>query len=510
MGNEDKHIDTDAERQEHRISIEKDAANLDSVPGSDAAQKALFLEFASKDEDWKKEMDKKLVRKIDLRLLPILVVLYLLNFLDRANLSQARQGDLERDLDMHGSDFNLATSIFFVGYLIMQLPSNLLITRLPPSIYLSVAATVWGVVSTCNGAVQSFGQLIAVRLILGFVECPFFPGAIFLMSSWYTRAELTKRISWFYSGNALANMFGGLLAAGILGNLDGSMGIAGWRWLFIIEGVITIGVAIAAGFILPDYPATTKWLNEEERNFASWRLMADISESDDTHSRSIWEGVKLCLTDYRLYLFVLTQHMSILSQTFQYFFPSIVQTLGYGEIETLLLTVPVWFATFLVSIAVTWSAGTTGDRSLHICVLMLFAVAGNAIVAGTTVVGARYFAMFLMPMGAVSAYQIIVSWVANSFPRPLVKRSSAIAIGNCVANAASIYGSYMYPSSDGPRYIPGSGANAAICLSIICLALVLRYVHKWENKKLERAEQEAMSGESAGGDVRGVGFRYVY
>ena len=136
MGNEDKHIDTDAERQEHRISLEKDAANLDSVPGADAAQKALFLEFANKDEDWKKDMDKKLVRKIDVRLLPILVILYLLNFLDRsvlqylrgitirvvrlmffdsANLSQARQGDLERDLDMHGSDFNLATSIFFVG-----------------------------------------------------------------------------------------------------------------------------------------------------------------------------------------------------------------------------------------------------------------------------------------------------------------------------------------------------------------------------------------------------------
>lgn len=114
---------------------------------------------------------------------------------------------------MHGSDFNLATSIFFVGYLLCQLPSNLLITRLPPSYYLSVAATVWGVVSTCNGAVQSFGQLVAVRLILGIVECPFFPGAIFLMSSWYTRSELTKRISWFYSGNALANMFGGLLVS---------------------------------------------------------------------------------------------------------------------------------------------------------------------------------------------------------------------------------------------------------------------------------------------------------
>jgi hypothetical protein len=119
-----------------------------------------------------------------------------------------------------------------------------------------------------------------------------------------------------------------------------------------------------------------------------------------------------------------------------------------------------------------------------------------------------------MPMGAVSAYQIIVSWVANSFPRPLVKRSSAIAIGNCVANAASIYGSYMYPSSDGPRYIPGSGANAAICLSIIGLTLVLRYVHKYENKKLKRAEQEAMAGGGEAGvadvDHRAAGFRYVY
>ena len=90
MGNEDKHIDTDAERQEHRISLEKDAANLDSVPGADAAQKALFLEFANKDEDWKKDMDKKLVRKIDVRLLPILVILYLLNFLDRLVLQYLR------------------------------------------------------------------------------------------------------------------------------------------------------------------------------------------------------------------------------------------------------------------------------------------------------------------------------------------------------------------------------------------------------------------------------------
>lgn len=128
----------------------------------------------------------------------------------------------------------------------MQLPSNLLLTQVKPSLYLGAVMAIWGVISTAQAAVNSFGGLIACRIMLGVVEAPFFPGAIMLMSSWYTRQELGFRIAFFYSGNALANMFGGLLAAAILGNLDGAQGIGGWRWLFIIEGVITIAVAITA------------------------------------------------------------------------------------------------------------------------------------------------------------------------------------------------------------------------------------------------------------------------
>lgn len=137
-------------------------------------------------------------------------------------------------------------------------------------------------------------------------------------------------------------MFGGVLGAAILGNLDGDMGLAGWRWLFIIEGTITIGIALIACFVLPNYPATTSWLSEEEKDFAAWRLLADIDEEDERHSRSVVDGLKLALKDYRLYLFVLFQHISLLSQTFQYFFPAIVGTLGYGSIDTLWLTAPVW------------------------------------------------------------------------------------------------------------------------------------------------------------------------
>lgn len=161
--------------------------------------------------------------------------------------------------------------------------------------------------------------------------------------------------------------------------------------LFIIEGSMTIALGLVSGFILPDYPATTMWLTEEERAFAAWRLLDDINESDNAQATTVWDGIKLALKDYRIYVFIIFQHLSLLSQTFQYFFPTILSTLGYGHIVTLLLTVPVWFATFLTSIFVTFSAAKTQDRSLHICGLMLVAAVGNAIAAGTTNTGARFF-----------------------------------------------------------------------------------------------------------------------
>ncbi|KAI0099300.1 allantoate permease [Nemania sp. FL0031] len=489
------------EEIEHKQHIIEEAAKKRGITEE---QIALFRKFTEADVDWHRAMRKKLMRKVDVHLLPLLVLMYLLNFLDRSNLAQARLGTLEHDLGMKGTDFNLATSILFVGYLLMQLPSNLLLTRARPSVYLSIAMTVWGVISTAQAATRSFGGLVAARFFLGFAEAPFFPGAIFLMSSWYTRGELAYRIAWFYSGSSLANAFGGLIGAGVLSNLSGVHGIAGWRWLFIIEGTITIGVAIIAAFILPNYPANTKWLAPEEQAYAQWRLVDDTGEADVADSISVKEGVKLAFKDPKLYLFTLLQHVSILSQAFQYFFPTIVKTLGFGTVETLLLTVPVWIATFLVSLAVTYTSGRFADRSIHIICLMLISVAGNIIAVSTLNTGARFFAIFLLPIGAVTAYQIILAWVANSFPRPLVKRSACISVANLVGNSANIYGSYMYPASDGPRYLPGGAATAGVAFIVAMLALIARLVLKRENKRL--AEREVAESEAR---AVGTSFRYI-
>ncbi|KAI0450384.1 allantoate permease [Xylaria acuta] len=497
----------DREEIEHKKLVIEEAAKK---RGIDEEQIAQFRRFTEADADWHRAMNKKLMRKVDIHLLPLLVLMYLLNFLDRNNLSQARLGTLEEDLGMKGTDFNLATSILFVGYILMQLPSNLLLTRVRPSLFLGTAMAIWGVISTAQAAAQSFGGLVAARFFLGFAEAPFFPGAIFLMSSWYTRGEMAHRIAWFYSGSSLANAFGGLIGAGVLSNLSGAHGISGWRWLFIIEGTITIGIAILSTFILPNYPANTKWLTPEEQAYAQWRLVDDTGEADLADSISVKEGVKMAFKDPRLYLFTLLQHVSLLSQAFQYFFPTIVKTLGFGTIETLLLTAPVWIATFLVSLVVTYTSGRFNDRSIHIISLMLISVVGNIIAVSTLNTGARFFAIFLLPIGAVTSYQIILAWVANSFPRPLVKRSACISFANLVGNSANIYGSYMYPSSDGPGYLPGGAATAGVAFLVAVLALVTRFVLQKENKRLAEREASELEGTAADNpELITPGFRYI-
>lgn len=240
----------------------------------------------------------------------------------------------------------------------------------------------------------------------------------------------------------------------------------------------------------------------------------DADEEDDQHATGLMQGLVYCLKDWRLYIFALMLHSNILCGTFQYIFPSIVQTLGFPRIQTLLLTVPVWFLAWIIACGTTWSADRFKDRSYHVIAASLLSAVGNVLVAASSNTGVRFFGMFLMPIGTVSAFPIMTAWIANSFIRPLVKRASAIAICNAFANTASAYGSFMYPATDEPQYLPGSLGNAGVCVVAALLALVLRLVHKRENKKLERAEAEGIADPAgvgvAGGDQRGFGFRYVY
>jgi MFS family permease len=159
------------------------------------------------------------------------------SYLDRNALPNARIQGIEKDLGLKGDQFNTAISVLFAGYIALQIPSNMLLTRVRPSIYLPVCMALWGVVSACTALVHDFNGLVVTRFFLGFMEAPYFPGALFLLSSWYTRRELATRTAVLYTGSLLSSAFGGLVGAGVQYGLDGVHGLESWRWLFIIEGL---------------------------------------------------------------------------------------------------------------------------------------------------------------------------------------------------------------------------------------------------------------------------------
>ncbi|CRG89202.1 putative transporter C1002,16c [Talaromyces islandicus] len=476
------------------------------------AQKEAPMSVARMSDEEREAAEKALVRKIDLRLLPMLVIMYILNYLDRNNIAAARLAGLEDDLQLVGDQYQTSVSILFVGYLLMQIPSNLFLNKMgKPAIYLPAAMTVWGIISTATAGVQSYGGLVAVRFFLGFVEAAYFPGCLYFLSAWYTRKELGLRTAMLYSGSLISGAFSGLVAAGITGNMDYTRGLRAWRWLFIIEGAITIVVAIISAFILPNFPRTTGWLSEEEKELAAWRLEEDIGEDDwvDSEQQSFLHGVKLALADIKTWILMVMIFCIVSSGSVTNFFPTVVQTLNYGKIQTLLLTAPPYVLAMITAFANAWHADRTGERYFHITLPLYIAVAAFVIAAATTSTGPRYLSMMLMVPGIYTGYVVALGWISNILPRPPAKRAAALAFINAVSNASSIYASYMYPSSAGPRYVVAMTVNCVTAFIAIVSATVLRFILVRLNKKLDRGESVHGAVVGVPGQAGSRGFRFL-
>ncbi|KAH8196116.1 hypothetical protein TruAng_009715 [Truncatella angustata] len=299
--------------------------SIEAVERVDTAQRNVPQWIQELSPEELTDRTRKLRNKVDVRLLPLIVIMYILNYLDRNNIAAAGLAGLEADIKLKGDQFQTCVSILFVGYLLMQVPSNMLLNKIgKPSIYLPGCMIVWGTISGATAASTSFGGILAARFLLGFVEAAYFPGCLYYLSCWYTREELALRTGVLYSGSLLSGAFGGLIAAGILKNMDGVAGLHAWKWLFIIESVLTIIVAFVAFFCLPDLPRTTRWLNEQERELAAWRLEADIGEDDwvDSSQQSPFHGFKLALMDIKTWLILGVIYGSTASGSMTTLFPT--------------------------------------------------------------------------------------------------------------------------------------------------------------------------------------------
>ena len=262
-----------------------------------------------------------------------------------------------------------------------------------------------------------------------------FPGQLLTVS--FPGKEIATRISILYTGNILATAFAGLIAAGIFHGMDDLAGVAGWRWLFILQGMVTFVVAIGAAFTLPDDPLTTRWLSDPERQLAHARILRDTVGSKT--NTSTFAGLKEAAADPKLWVFVFMQHMHLAANGFKNFFPTAVETLGFSQTITLVLTCPPYLIAGFISVIWSASSGKYNERTWHITIAKAIAVTGFVLGCATLNTGARYFAMVVFSIGTYAVNSIILGWVASTCGQTKEKKASSLAIVNTIANASFIW-----------------------------------------------------------------------
>ncbi|TFK66710.1 MFS general substrate transporter [Pluteus cervinus] len=489
--------------------------SLSSAPSDRASDKEASLTEPPKATLYNAHIDvsdideKKLIRKIDIALIPWLSFLYLLSFLDRTSIGNAKLYNLEQDLHMSDQQYLLCLTIFFFSYSIFEVPSNVFLKRLRPSIWLSALMFLWGVMMTMQGFVKNFGDLMGMRWLLGTFEAGLFPGVSYYLSCWYKRSEFGIRAAIFFSAATVSGAFGGLLAAAI-SNMDGIGGKPAWAWIFILQGLATVLAGAASFWIIQDFPDTAKFLTEAERTVVIRRLQVDDQFSaagEKLRMKYIWQS----LLDWKTWLAMVVYMGSDMPlYAFSLFLPSIISELSFEATPANLLTVPVYVFACSITCLVGFLADRWGRRGIFNLVGLTLGGAGYLILLLSRNAALSYFAVFLATCGIYPIIPNTVAWVSNNIEGSY-KRSVTLAMTISFGNLNGAVSSNVYRAQDRPWYPLGHRLVLMyIALGIISSTAFLLLLRR-ENARRERGERDEIIGddETAGGDAKNGRYRTV-
>ncbi|KAK0239198.1 MFS general substrate transporter [Armillaria nabsnona] len=438
--------------------------------------------------------ERKLLRKLDIALVPWLSFLYLLSFLDRSSIANAKLYHFEEDLHISDNQYLIALTIFFFSYALFEVPSNILLKRLRPSIWLSTLILLWGVTMTVQGLVHNYGSLLGVRWLLGTLEAGLFPGINYYLSCWYKRSEFGVRAAVFFSAATVSGAFGGLLAAAI-SNMEGVGGKPAWAWIFILEGLVTVVAGVVSFWIIQDFPDTAKFLSEKERTVVVRRLQGDDQFSANGEEFQV-KYIKQSFLDWKTWIGVLIfAGASMPMHTFSLFLPSIIHQLGYEATQANLLAVPVYALACIVTCIVGFSADRCGRRSYFNLVFFGIGATGYIILIVSRNAALSYFAVYLAACGVFPINPNTIAWLSNNV-EGAYKRGVTLAMVISLGNLNGAVSANVYRADNMPWYPLGHG----LVLLYLCIGAVFSIVYlillKRENKKRERGERDEVIGDS--------------
>ncbi|KAI0702372.1 MFS transporter [Cerioporus squamosus] len=440
------------------------------------------------------EADKRLVRRIDTRIVPASMLIYLLCSLDRSNVGNAKilnadKGDsLLQTLSISNQQYLVALMIFYVSYTLFETPSNYMLKKFRPSRWIAFLMFAWGAMTMILGGISNFGGLVAVRFLLGMFEAGLFPGMVYVLTFWYRPEERALRIALILASATLGGAFGGAIAYGV-GMLNSAHGLQAWRYLFIIEGAPSCAGAVLVWFFFPDYPETVSWLSPAERELAVERLKGVASLG---HQRITWAEAKTTLRDYRLYVhYLIYITISVPFSSMSLFSPTIVSGLGYEGLDAQLFTVPPYAIAFCVTVAVAWVSDKYEMRTLGTSISML--IAGVCFIVEGAVPDDSFklrYAFFVIALSfSFACIPPLLSWLTANL-RSTGASTLAVPLNVSIGQVGQIIGIYIYKANESPGYPTGHYTNAGFLLVGAASVVGMRIMYIRRNKRLAPGERK--------------------
>ncbi|KAJ9615185.1 hypothetical protein H2200_001259 [Cladophialophora chaetospira] len=477
--------------QSDTIHVENKQNLEDLAPDRQHEQEVLAAQLQGEEQKI-----KRIVRKLDFRLVLTLAVLYVWAFIDRGNLANANIAGMGEDLRLTGTNrYSILAMTFFIGYILVDAPATFTIQRVGATLMLPSIVVAWGVVTIGQGFCHSWGALLACRILLGFFEGGIIPGSIYLISLWYTRYEAHKRLAAFWVIGIASTGISGLLAYGIE-KMDGDAGIAGWRWIYIIEGTVTCVCGLVAYFVLVDFPdrASRKnflgmgpFLTAEEVSLMMARIEQD--RGDSTPEKLTIKRMLRCAQDWKLWefsLYVFFNNTALYA--FAYFLPVILQkSLHYSVSKSQLFTFPPYAVAVPWILFCAWFCDKVKSRGPMMVFNSCLYIIGVVITAFHKNPRARYGGVFIGVMGITGNIPTNWAYFHNN-----ITGQTKRALGAAMLTTASGLGGIASGNIFQPKDAPGYRTALSVCVAFQAVAILLvvkNFIYfTWANRKADKHE----------------------
>ncbi|KAJ5766244.1 major facilitator superfamily domain-containing protein [Penicillium nucicola] len=443
------------------------------------------------DEEYSPSEQRSIIHRIDRRLILMTGLAYCISMIDRTNLSMAAVAGMTKDLELVGTRYSIIILIFFVPYVILQPPMTIVTRKLGPRYFLGVIILSWGAILVGMGFTKSWKHMTICRVLLGALEAGYFPGCVYLLSSWYVRYDVQKRFSFFYLFGCVSSALAGVLAYG-LSQMDGIRGLQGWRWIFIMEGVLSGAVGILTMLFLVDFPdrahKSWKFLDEKECAFIIRRINRDRADGDAepfSIKKFLAPATDLKIWGFAMIFFCLTTNTYAIS----YFLPIILrQGMGYGVAASQCLVAPPFGLAAILMFSTSWIGDKYRMRGPILVFNALISIVGLPIMGFAKNNAVRYFGVFLAVAGVNANIPASMAYQANNVRGQWTRAfSSATLVG--FGGIGGIVSSLVFRAQDAPSYPPGMWTTIACNILILVIVAVLSLWFRHCNKQADKGKK---------------------